>query len=101
MAEVKNSLTNVTESVKIFADNSQIVMDDLHRILSSEDWENAVKGIAETTTNAAAISAEVAKAAEELPSVARSMEKIANTSSKWQKLQIPISIFSLIYRTFF
>jgi hypothetical protein len=101
LLETKNSLTTISESTRILTADSHVVIEDLHKVLADENWQNALKGISDTTNNAAIASDEIAKAAKELPSIAQSMEKIAKTSSKWQKIQIPISIVSLIWRTFF
>ena len=90
----KESLTGMTDSVRMVSLDSKKVMDDLHVILADPNWQRSIRNMSDTSSS-------ISEAATQLPSVARSMEKIAKTSSKWQKIQIPISILSLVWRTFF
>jgi hypothetical protein len=101
LVEAKKSLTTISNSASMLASGSQVAMNDLHAILADESWQKALRGLSDTSENAAATAAQIAEAAKQLPSIASSMERIAKTSSKWQKFQIPISIASLIWRTFF
>mgnify|MGYP001438156846 CR=1 FL=1 len=99
--EAKKSLTLLGESVSIIGSGSQTTLEDLHNLLGNEEWQKALKNMSTVTSSAALASEQIAEASRQLPLIANSMEKIAKTTSKWQKFLIPISLVSLIWRTFF
>lgn len=87
------SATAVSQSVKLLTDTGKIDLDDIHKIMADPSWLNALHHIDATTGN-------IEKSSQSAPNIAAALEKIANTSSKYQKAIILTEILATIARAF-
>lgn len=95
------NVERVSAALREVADKSAVTMDDLNAILGSPEWKEALATLNDTMRHVDGTAANIEKATAEMPAIAGSMEKIARTSSKFQKALILVNVLSVVMRTFF
>jgi hypothetical protein len=97
------SVDSVGKALVEISEKGNMTLDDIRTIMSDPSWKEALASLAATAKNAEAVSqdfkatsASVAQAAAELPSIAKSTEKLASTASKYKKALILVQILAVI-----
>lgn len=98
----KTGLTvdEVKEAVRIASDKIGLSLDAMYALMNDPAWLQTLKNIETTTAGSAAVMSNVSEASKQLPSIAQSLEKIAKTSSKYQKLLLAASIIGTLATAF-
>jgi flavin-binding protein dodecin len=100
IAETAVALSQMRDSLKTAQDGSKTILDDIHRIAADPGILQAITAISRASDGLATMSEQGAEASRKVPAIAASLEKIAATSSKWQKALFVASIFGVLARAF-
>jgi hypothetical protein len=76
-------------------------LDDIHHLLSDPAWAESLDSIQSVTENISGITAELEKASQQMPEIARSVSQIASTTSRYRRWILLSQIFSAVARAFF
>ncbi|MGA2261708.1 MAG: hypothetical protein ABSH28_09755 [Acidobacteriota bacterium] len=94
------SVQAVTASVQSIAAKGGVSIDEINTLLADPQWLETLKSIAATTAHVDVIAGNLEAASRQAPSIAESVEKIAKTSSKYQKLLLLAQLLATIARAF-
>ncbi|MBZ5499719.1 MAG: hypothetical protein LAP85_25240 [Acidobacteriia bacterium] len=94
------SMQAVTASVQTIAAKGSVSIDEINALLADPQWLEILKNIAATTAHADATAGNIEKASQSAPSIAASIDRIAATSSKYQKLLLLAQLLATIARAF-
>lgn len=101
------SISTLDSVLRTVADKANMSLDEVYSLISSPEWKLALQGIAATSTNLASTSAKVDATTEQIrlamlkaPSIAESLEKIAKTSSRYQRAVLITGIVSTLAKAF-
>lgn len=107
LPETTASITQTTAAIKALQDSvvltqqqSNQILVEIQRLISDPSWKHTLEDVASTTARIDALVINLEAASKEAPSIAASLEKLAATSSKYQKALIFANILSLIGRAF-
>ena len=100
---VKN-LGVTTESLNLavnkLTDSGLMSLEEIRAIVSMPEWREAVKNTNAALAEVRGIVGDVNKATDELPSIAKSIERIATTSSRYQKVLLLVGILGTLAKAF-
>jgi hypothetical protein len=96
-ALTKEATTDLSEA----SDRANASLDDIHRLLADPAWAASLASIQETTEHVSGIAMELEEASRQMPEIARSVNEIASTSSRYRRWILLSQIFSAVARTFF
>lgn len=101
------SIETLDSMLKTVAEKGGMSLDEIYKLVASPEWKAVLVNTETVTANLASTSRrvdltveEIRKAAEKAPSIAESLDKLARTSSKFQKVQIIVSIVATLARAF-
>jgi hypothetical protein len=94
------SIQAITGSIQEIAAKSTMSVDEIHELLVDPEWKAALASIAATTAHVDAIAGNLEVASRQAPAIAESVEKIAKTSSKYQKLLLLAELLATIAKAF-
>jgi hypothetical protein len=96
-ALTREATTNLSEA----SDRANASLDDIHHLLSDPAWTGSLTSIHDTTKHVSGIAMELEEASRQMPEIARSVNKIASTSSRYRRWILLSQIFSAVARTLF
>jgi hypothetical protein len=94
-------LKELTVTLQEASGRANTSLDDIHNILSDPAWAASLNSIQSTTGNISGITAELEKASQQMPEIARSVNQIASTTSRYRRWILLSQIFSAVSRAFF
>jgi hypothetical protein len=94
------SVEAVNAAVRAITEKSSLTLDDIHSIMSSNEWKGVLDNINSISKHTDGVMVNIENATKSAPAIAESLEKIAKTSSKYQKALILAQIISLLGRAF-
>lgn len=111
LADTAERLSTTPETIEntlqVIAEETKMTMQAVEKLLSDPLWQKTLGNIerataesAKTAENVTLTTAEIREAMKSAPEIARSVEKIASTSSKYQKIALIVQILVTIARVF-
>ena len=94
------SIASVSKGIQTITDKSGMTIDEINSLISDPQWLGILKNIETTTAHINTIAVNMRNASDQMPSIAASVEKIAKTSSKYQKLLLFAQLLATIARVF-
>ncbi len=94
------SIQTVATSVQMIAAKGEISLNEVNTLLADPQWLEILKSMAATTAKVNATAAHLEEAARSAPAITSSVERIAATSSKYQKLLLLAQLLATIARVF-
>jgi hypothetical protein len=96
-ALTKEATTDLSKA----SDRANASLDDIHRLLSDPAWTASLASIQDTTEHISGIAMELEEASQQMPEIARSVNEIASTSSRYRRWILLSQIFSAVAHAFF
>jgi hypothetical protein len=96
-ALTKEASTDLSEA----SDRMNASLDDIHRLLSDPAWTASLASIQDATNHVSGIAMELEEASRQMPEIARSVNKISSTTSRYRRWILLSQIFSAMARAFF
>jgi ABC-type transporter Mla subunit MlaD len=96
-----DSLKELSKMLSEASGRTNASLDDIHRILSDPAMTATLHELQSISEHVDGVAGEIEESSQQMPSIAASLEKIAKTSSKYQKFVLLSQILSAIGRTFF
>ncbi|MBZ5497693.1 MAG: hypothetical protein LAP85_14925 [Acidobacteriia bacterium] len=94
------SMEAVTASVRTMATKGALSIDEINALLADPHWLQILTNVAATSAHADTVAGHFEEASRLMPAIAASLDKIAATSSKYQKLLLLAQLLATIARAF-
>lgn len=92
------TIDEINSAIKLTSDELNLSTHQIYTILSSSELKSILTNVERTSLAVADSSAHVEEALRQAPSISQSLDKIAKTSSKYQKIVLISGIISTIVR---
>lgn len=94
------TVEEINAAVRMASEKTGLSLDALYSLLSRPEWLETLKHLDGTAANVETVTANAAKASEQMPSIAASLEKIAKTSSRFTKITLIANVIATLARAF-
>lgn len=97
---LNTSVESVDRAVQDLSRRGALSLDDIHAIMADPSWKQALSAVAQASRHVEGVTGNLEDASAQMPSIAASLERIAKTSSKYQKALILVQVLSTLARAF-
>jgi hypothetical protein len=94
------SIDSLAKGILVITEKGGISIDEINALLADPQWKAALASVASTAAHLDAMAGNVEKASDSAPGIAAAIEKIAKTSSRYQKLLILAQLLATVARAF-
>jgi uncharacterized protein YoxC len=99
--EAGTAVRDLDMSVHEASERANASLDDVRSLLADPAWKAALQEIKDTAAHVDGVSAQLEDASKSMPGIAKSIERISQTASRWRKALIVSQILSAIGWAFF
>lgn len=95
------ALRTLNGSIEGASTRANLSLDQINALLADPVWLETMKEVRNVAANIDGTTLNIKVATDELPAIAKSLEEIAKTSSRWQKPILGMKILSIVMDAFF
>ncbi len=99
--EAGTAVRHLDMSVREASERANSSLEDIHLLLADPAWKATLEEIRDTAAHVDGVSAQLEEASRSMPGIAKSLERISRTASRWRKALLVSQILSTVGWAFF